>query len=105
MNKEYIEETITQFKGKTFSSNDQVVDWLIEKLHQAYEQGARNKRGEITYLRIHEDKNGEIDFGISAIEGWEYEKQKEIRSMIITATYVLEDTWRRERDKLTPPNN
>jgi len=53
-----------------------------------------------TYLKIYKDKNGEIDFGISGIEAWDYEKQKEIRSMIIAAIYILEDMWRRRRDKL-----
>uniref|UniRef100_A0A6H1ZTH5 Uncharacterized protein n=1 Tax=viral metagenome TaxID=1070528 RepID=A0A6H1ZTH5_9ZZZZ len=57
---------------------------------------------ETTYLRIYKDKNGEIDFGISAIEGWEYETQKEIRSMLITAIYILEDLWRAEREKKSP---
>lgn len=52
------------------------------------------------YLRIYEDKNGEIDFGISNMEAWEYTKQAKIRSMLITAIYVLEDSWRREREKL-----
>lgn len=55
---------------------------------------------EETYLRIYKDKNGEIDFGISCIEPWDYKKQKEIRSMLVTAIYVLEDMWRGERDKL-----
>lgn len=58
---------------------------------------------ETTYLRIYKDKNSEIDFGISNIEGWDYEKQKEIRSMLITAIYILEDHWRSERDKLDKP--
>ena len=54
---------------------------------------------ETIYLKIYKDKNGEIDFGISNIEGWDYEKQKEIRSILITAIYVLEDQWRSKRDK------
>ena len=47
-----------------------------------------------TILRIYQDKNGEIDFGVSNIKDWDIAKQKEIRSMIITAIYVLEDLWR-----------
>ncbi len=51
------------------------------------------------YLTIETNKHWEIDFWISNIEGWDYEKQKEIRSMLITAIYILEDTWRRENEK------
>lgn len=54
------------------------------------------------YLKIYKDKNGEIDFGISNIEAFEYEKMKEIRSMVITAIYIMEDEWRRKREKLYP---
>lgn len=54
---------------------------------------------EITYLRIFKDKNGEIDFGVSSIEGWDYEKQREVMSTILTAIYILEDAWRSEREK------
>jgi len=57
-----------------------------------------------TYLKIIEDKNGEIDFAVSGIEAWDYEKQKEIRSTIVTAMYVLEDSWRRERLSITENN-
>lgn len=52
-----------------------------------------------TFLTIEENKNWEIDFWISNIEWWDYEKQKEIRSIIITATYILESLWRKEIDK------
>lgn len=63
---------------------------------------------ETVYLKIYKDKNGEIDFGISNIEDWEYEKQKEIRSMLITAIYVLESMWRGKKPnpamKQSPPS-
>lgn len=49
-----------------------------------------------------EKEKWEWDFWISWPFDFDYKEMKEIRSIIMTAIYVLEDSWRREQDKANP---
>ena len=56
------------------------------------------------YITIGKDTNGEWDFEVSAmVETLDFSEIKKMRSMIITAIYVVEDIWRREQNKKEKP--
>ena len=56
-----------------------------------------------TYIAIGLDKNGEADFSVPcSIVGLTFDQMKELRAMIPVAIGVMEDMWRRERERKNP---
>jgi len=50
-----IEQTITNFKGKTFSSNKSVLKWLEDSLNKVYQKGFDDGKKE---TKISHDRGG-----------------------------------------------
>ena len=52
------------------------------------------------YITIYKDKNGEWKLKVSAmIRDLDFHEIEKMRSIIITAIYIVEDMWRREKKK------
>ena len=57
------------------------------------------------YITIYKNKNGEWDFGVSAMIGdLDFSEIEKMRSTIITAIYVAEDMWRRKQEEKDKPS-
>ena len=51
-------------------------------------------------IEIGFDKNGEMDFGVvGTVTTLTLKQMKDLREMIIVASYVAEEMWSREQDK------
>jgi len=47
---------------------------------------------------------GELDFSVrGTVQDLTIEELNELRKMIVVTIYVVEDMWRRNRDRLNPP--